>query len=133
MIDRPEQGGPVLHQAVRFGIVGVANTLVTYLVIRALHEGLGVALAIASGLGYAVGVVQSFLVNRAWTFSAAGGKAPAGQALRFIGVNLVCGLLFSVVVTNGEPRIGMEAATLLAVAFTTVIGFILNRSFVFRA
>jgi putative flippase GtrA len=132
LIDKTGPDVPVLHQALRFAAVGVANTLVAYLVLRGLHDGAGVGIPIASAIGYAVGVMQSFVLNRRWTFAATA-AAPGGQALRFIGVNIVCGLLFSAVVTMIEPRVGMALATIIGVGFTTVIGFVLNRSFVFRA
>ena len=56
-----------LAQFLRFGLVGVANTATSYLVIRLLAEPLGVPAA--SAIGYAAGVVQSFVLNRFWTFS----------------------------------------------------------------
>lgn len=121
-----------MQQALRFAAVGVANTLVTYLVLRALHEGAGISLPIASAIGYAVGVVQSFAFNRRWTFAATA-AAPAGQALRFIAVNIACGLIFSGVITAIAPGVGITLATLVGTALTTVIGFVLNRAFVFRA
>ena len=122
-----------LAQFLRFGLVGVANTATSYLVIRMLAEPLGVPAA--SAIGYAAGVVQSFLLNRFWTFSNTRPHTDGrlgGEALRFIAVNLACGGLFTLVNSLAEPHIGLLAATLAGVAMVTPLGFILNRFIVFR-
>ena len=122
-----------LAQFLRFGIVGVLNTATSYLVIRGLAGAAG--LPVASAVGYAAGVVQSFLLNRFWTFRTTrpGGTARwAGEALRFVAVNLVCGGLFTLVTTQTAPLIGLAAATVTGVALVTPLGFILNRFIVFR-
>lgn len=122
-----------LAQFLRFGLVGVANTATSYLVIRLLADPAGVPAA--SVVGYAAGVAQSFLLNRFWTFNA---SRPAaidrwrGEALRFIGVNVVCAGLFTLVNSLAAPHIGLLAATIAGVALVTPVGFILNRFIVFR-
>jgi putative flippase GtrA len=120
-----------LAQFLRFGLVGVANTATSYLVIRLLAPQLGVP--VASAIGYAAGVVQSFLLNRFWTFSSTRGDSRlSGEVLRFLAVNLACGGLFTLVNSLAEPHIGLLPATLAGVALVTPVGFILNRFIVFR-
>ena len=120
-------------QFLRFGVVGLANTATSYLVIRGLAGAAG--LPLASAIGYAAGVVQSFLLNRFWTFRStrpAGQARWAGEALRFLAVNLVCGGLFTWITASAAPHIGLLAATVAGVALVTPLGFILNRFIVFR-
>lgn len=122
-----------LAQFLRFGLVGVANTATSYLVIRLLADGLG--LPLASAVGYVAGVVQSFVFNRFWTFHdtrTVGTGRWAGEALRFILVNMVCGGLFTLVNSLATPHIGLLPATLVGVAMVTPLGFILNKVIVFR-
>jgi putative flippase GtrA len=120
-----------LAQFLRFGLVGVANTATSYLVIRLLAPQLGVP--VASAIGYAAGVVQSFLLNRFWTFSSTRSDSRlSGEVLRFLAVNLACGGLFTLVNSLAEPHIGLLPATLAGVALVTPVGFILNRFIVFR-
>jgi putative flippase GtrA len=122
-----------MAQFLRFGLVGVANTATSYLVIRLLADSLG--LPVASAAGYVAGVAQSFLFNRFWTFHdtrTAGTGRWAGEALRFILVNLVCGGLFTLVNSLATPHIGLLPATLAGVAMVTPLGFILNKFIVFR-
>lgn len=120
-----------LAQFARFGLVGALNTATSYLVIRLLADAAG--LPVASAIGYAAGVAQSFLLNRFWTFRAARAQGRwAAEALRFLAVNLVCGGLFTAVSTAATPHIGLLAATVAGVALVTPLGFILNKFLVFR-
>ena len=122
-----------LGQFLRFGLVGVFNTATSYLVIRLLSGML--ELPLASALGYAAGVAQSFALNRFWTFSATRPQAQGrwvGEAARFVAVNLVCGGLFTLVTSLVAPQFGLLAATVAGVALVTPLGFIFNRVFVFR-
>lgn len=63
-------------QIVRFGVVGVVSNLVLYLLYLALTE-IGVGHKAAMTALYIVGVTQTFLVNRAWTFGHQGSAGPA--------------------------------------------------------
>jgi putative flippase GtrA len=73
--------------AVRYVLVGVANTFVGLGVIYAAMYFLHFSDALANSMGYLVGVIISFFLNRNWTFAHTGSIAPA--LARFIGVLLV--------------------------------------------
>jgi len=64
-----ENGG--LRQVVRFGAVGVVNTLADIAVFWLLIKA-SLPPAIANVLSYSCGVVVSFSLNRVWTFRRAG-------------------------------------------------------------
>lgn len=60
-------------QLVRYGVVGVANTLLTfvsYWIFRYITGNVD----LANGVSYALGMVCSFLLNKRWTFNAGGGR-----------------------------------------------------------
>lgn len=59
----------ITRQALRFGLVGLANTAIGLLAIYAVLFFFAADPAIANAIGYAVGLVVSFLLNRLWTFS----------------------------------------------------------------
>jgi putative flippase GtrA len=63
-----------LKQAAKFGSVGVLNTLVDLALYFVLTRwlGLGNQPAVAKAISYSVGVLNSFLLNRVWTFQARG-------------------------------------------------------------
>jgi putative flippase GtrA len=124
---------PLLVQFVKFGLVGVSNTLITLLVYTLLWNLLGVWYVAASAIGFAVGAVNGFLWNRAWTF-----KGHVGDALTPVRWFVVqgCGLLvnsaliYLFVDGAGVDKLAAQAVTIVIV---TVLTFIANRSWTFRA
>jgi putative flippase GtrA len=70
-----------LISALRYGVAGVANTLVGFGVIIALELGLGVGAHLANAIGYAVGVLISFLSSRFFVFRDR--KAKARTPIRY--------------------------------------------------
>jgi putative flippase GtrA len=58
----------ITRQALLFGLVGLANTIIGLLAIYAVLYFFGADAAIANAIGYAIGMVVSFLLNRLWTF-----------------------------------------------------------------
>src|SRR5713226_5623508 len=82
-------GRPVVIQFVKFGTVGVSNTLLTFLVYTVLLKVFGVWYLAASAIGFLVGAINGFLLNRRWTF-----KEHVGDALTPVrwGVVQGCGL-----------------------------------------
>ncbi len=71
---------PVVVQFVKFGIVGVSNTLLTLVVYTVLLKVFGVWYLAASAIGFIVGATNGFLLNRKWTFKEhVGDQLDAGQ------------------------------------------------------
>lgn len=72
-----------LVSALRYGVAGVANTLVGLTLILALDVGLGVDPHIANAVGYAAGVCVSFVLSKLFVFKArrAARSAPLRYAL----------------------------------------------------
>src|SRR3981081_2403532 len=85
---------PLLVQFVKFGIVGVSNTLLTFAVYGLLLKVFGVWYLAASAIGFIAGATNGFLLNRRWTFS--GHVGDAYTPLRWavvqsggLGINLI--------------------------------------------
>lgn len=122
----------MIGQFLRFGVVGVANTATCLAVVWSLHEAADVPVWLASVAGYAVAMVQSYLINRMWTFRG-GGALPAGQQIgRFVLANLVCLALFTVLTSLFEPVLGVRIASLVAQVPTMLVSFFAMRLLVFR-
>ena len=121
---------PVVLQLVRFGLVGSTNTaltLATYAVLVALHA----PVALAGAAGWAVGAVNGFVLNRAWTFrGAAPGRLPAARygVVALVGSGLNAALVAIAVGEQHLPRIAGELAVLPPV---TLLTFVLCRGWVF--
>jgi putative flippase GtrA len=123
---------PLLLQFVKFGIVGVSNTLIFFAVYTLLLKVFGVWYVAASGIGFAVGAVNGFLWNRAWTF-----KGHVGDALTPVrwfvvqtsGLLLNLGLVYLFVDGAGLDELVGQAVTIVIVTLTT---FFANRAWTFR-
>jgi putative flippase GtrA len=128
-------GGPrraLAAQALRFIVVGVANTLVTFAVIWALREGFAAPVWLASATGYGVGMLQGFILNRGWTFAATARAGRADrQALGFVAVNIACGLFFTLANVVLHRWLPLQVSSVLAAAAAMPLSFALNRWFVF--
>lgn len=118
---------PVVRQLVKYGIVGATNTILTFVIYSAgvlLHVDYLVALLI----GYLVGSLNSYLLNRRWTFRA-GHLAHSTAGTRFAVVQVFAiaaneGLLYLLVDVVHVERIGAQAILTVPVLLVT---FYVNR------
>jgi putative flippase GtrA len=123
---------PLILQFVKFGIVGVSNTLISFAVYTLLLKAFGVWYVAASGIGFAVGAVNGFLWNRAWTF-----RGHVGDALTPVrwfvvqscGLLVNLGLVYLFVDGAGFDELTGQAATIVIV---TVLTFFANRAWTFK-
>jgi len=123
---------PVLVQFVKFGIVGVSNTLLTFAVYTLLLKVFGVWYLAASAIGFAVGATNGFLLNRRWTF-----REHVGDALTPVrwgivqgcGLGVNEGLLYLFVHDASLDKLLAQA---FATAVVTVTTFAANRAWTFR-
>lgn len=123
----------VLVQFVKFGIVGISNTLLALTVYTVLVEVVGVWYLAASAIGFVVGAVNGFLLNRRWTF--AGHKGDALTPVRW-GVVQGCGLLLNLgLVALCVESLGMDKllGQVVAIAIVVVLTFAANRAWTFRS
>jgi len=79
----------VLGQVVRFGMVGLLNTLVDYGLFNLLVGVFGVPPLAANPISVAAGILNSFLWNKHWTFSAGGSARWQREAIAFVLVSLI--------------------------------------------
>jgi putative flippase GtrA len=115
---------------VRFGVVGVSNTLLT-LVAFALLTRAGVVADAASALGFVAGAVNGYLLNRAWTFRARGGVATLA---RYVPVQALGALASAtgVRLASTDARLHRLVAECLVIPPVTLLTYALSRRFVFR-
>lgn len=118
--------------AVRYVLVGVANTCVSLGVIYAAMYFLSFGDTRANALGYLVGVTVSFVLNRNWTFGHAGAIVPA--LTRFIGVLLAAYFvnLATVVLLIDAFGVNRYVAQAAGVVPYTTVGYLGSRYIAFR-
>lgn len=120
-----------MMRVVKFGLVGLLNTAIGFAVIvAALSAGLNDYTA--NFVGYAVGLVISYSLNRSWTFSS--GRQPSFREISaYLGVFGVAYCANLVVLTSFRTFgfVQHPLAHLLGLAVYSVIFYILSRHIVF--
>lgn len=120
------------RQALRFGLVGLANTAVGLGTIFALKALAGWGDVPANIAGYALGICVSFVLNRRWTFGHRG-SWPRALA-RFLALFGVCWVVNLLVLLALRDRLGVDpyAAHVGGMVVYTVLFFLGSRLVVFR-
>jgi putative flippase GtrA len=122
----------LVTQFVKFGIVGVSNTLISFAAYILLLKAFDLWYLAASAIAFLIGAANGFLWNRRWTF-----REHVGDALTPVrwftvqgcglGLNLLLVYLF--VEHAGLDKLLGQAC---AVAVVTVLTFFANRAWTFR-
>lgn len=118
-------------QAIRYGTVGVVNTIVGLSLIYGFMA-LGFGDVASNLIGYAVGLLVSFKLNAGWTFARS--NAGIGAAGRFAVVIAVAYLANLAALLAARDGLGLNShlAQLVGVVVYAVIGFIGSRNYAFR-
>jgi putative flippase GtrA len=122
----------VLVQFVKFGVVGVSNTALTFIVYTLLLKVFGVWYLAASAIGFIIGATNGFLLNRRWTFAEHVGDAltPVRWAVvQTAGLGVDELLLYLFVHSAGLDKLLAQAFATVVVTVTT---FFVNRAWTFR-
>ncbi|MEK7583830.1 MAG: GtrA family protein [Patescibacteria group bacterium] len=109
------------RQFMRFGLVGVANSLLDFTVFFLLHEVFNFGYVSANGGAWLLAASFSFFGNKYWTFRVHDIKA-ATQYMRFlivscIGLGISTGLLFMLIEFAGIAAISAKVICIVIVAF----------------
>ncbi|MDF2985705.1 MAG: GtrA family protein [Eubacterium sp.] len=118
---------------VKYGLVGVINTLITGIIIFTLMNVFSVSLRLSNAAGYVAGFINSFVLNKLWTFNAKE-TSTLKQFLRFTAVFAVCFLLQHSLVVVLVEKLSMDKniSTLIGMVFYTIIGYFFNKMFTFK-
>jgi putative flippase GtrA len=116
---------------VRFGIVGVTNTLLTLAVFTGLIHA-GVSAPLASSAGFIAGAINGYMLNGRWTFR--GADLGAGPMARYLVVQaLGAGLSGGgIALVTADLAVARLAAELLVLPAVSLITYILSSRLVFR-
>jgi len=119
----------------RFGIAGIANTMVGFGIIAALDIGMRVRPMFANAVGYTVGIAFSFILNRHFVFRSRRSVKTSGprfliSALIAFAANLVVLGYSGHLLGNAVPS-RLAAQTLGMVSYTVIL-FMLGRFWAFN-
>lgn len=117
---------PLSHKALRFGLIGVANTALDAAVFGLLLQA-GAAVLLANLGGWMAGVCLSFWANSRWTFQAKATPMPI-RFLRFALSGAAVSLLTSTaILASLTGLLGVWPAKAIAIAVGAVLGFLAAR------
>jgi putative flippase GtrA len=118
-----------LARLVRYALVGATNTAIT-LASYALLVAAGVPPFAASALGFSVGAINGYQLNRRWTF--AGGRSGWQAAARYVAVQaLGAGASAAGVALASGDGLGHLPAELVILPAVTLLTYVLARTVVF--
>lgn len=120
-------------QMIKYGLVGVMNTIITGIILFVLMNGFGVSYPISNAFGYVAGFFNSFIMNKLWTFKGSQ-TSSIKQFIRFTVVFALCYIIqLGLVVFLVEILVVNEnLAQLIGMVFYTLFGFLLNKFFTFK-
>lgn len=127
----PKPMKTTLRQMIRYGIVGIASNAAGYLLYLAITAA-GVEHKLAMTLMYGIGVVQTFIFNKRWSFNDIGSHRHA--FIRYVisyGVGYIANLtiLYLCVDLLGWPHQAVQGVMVFVVAGLL---FIMQKFWVFR-
>jgi putative flippase GtrA len=121
-------------QFVKFLIIGVINTGIHYVAFLFLYRIVGIDYLFASALGYSVGLINSFILNKKLTFKTKGVRTGA-EFVKFFCVNMVALLVNLLALKSFVDYASLipEVAQVCAIAFSTFVNFLGNKCWTFRS
>ncbi len=130
-------------QLLKYGVIGVSNTLITLVAFYILNTLLGVPYTPSNVVGYVLGVVNSFIWNRTWVFKAKDNLKR--EALLFVVGFALCWalqMIVSVIMLEGMDmknftlswmsKAGQNITMVVAMVFYTIANYVYNRFITFN-
>lgn len=116
-----------ITKMLRFGVVGVANSLIDLAVFSALIWAQAAPL-LANVTGWAVAIAFSYLVNSRWSFERSAQIGEARSALRFIalGAAITLGVSSGAIIVL-TSHIGVLPAKIVGLVAAAVLNFVAAR------
>jgi putative flippase GtrA len=140
----------ILAQAFKYGLVGVINTLLSLVIIWLMTKKAGCSEPFSNFTGYFAGLLNSFFLNRRWTFDSKG-KILDSSVKFFIVfafcyvVQLIVLLLLNKYCPDTPPLYGLFKPALallkidslfyiqmISMAVYTILGFLINKYYTFK-
>lgn len=121
---------------IRFAIVGCINTGVDFLTFTLLHSAFQTDKLICQAAGYSMGVANSFILNKLWTFESHGSKHESSrELLKFIVVNAVSlGVsLLGLQILNGNLKINVYISKAAVTVLAQAVNYLGYKLWVFKS
>lgn len=132
-------------QLLKYGVIGVSNTVITLAVFYVMNTIMGIPYGPSNVVGYILGVINSFIWNRNWVFKTK--KNLRREAFLFVVGFLIClglQLIVSWILLEGfglknlsiswlpMKKPGQNIVMLIAMVVYTIANYIYNRLVTFK-
>jgi putative flippase GtrA len=117
----------------KFGITGIMNTVVDFAVYTVLVSLAGMGLYVSQVISYCCGMLNSYAVNRKWTFDTKNGFFSL-ELVKFIVLNLAMMLLGMGIIYLCVEQMGFHklVGKLVSTVLVMAINFVVSNLWVFR-
>lgn len=120
----------IIVQFIKFNIVGLFNTAIDFGVFILLHS-LGVYFLIAQIISYSCGTLNSFIMNKYWTFSKTE-SAGLSEIVKFLLVNIISLNTSLLMLYLFRFYFSVIIAKAFATIFSVIINFAGNKYWTFK-
>lgn len=117
----------------KFSIVGGLNTLISLCIFYILNKVLGINHLVGSAIGYICGMLNSYILNKKWTFKDSNGRTLL-QLVKFSLVNVISlGVnLFAMHILVHSLSLDTMISQIFATGFSTISNYMGSKIFVFH-
>ena len=118
----------------RFGLVGMTTAAIYFFLLWIGDEIFSIPYVLSISLAYSVSTVFNFLASRHFTFSILN-RGADGQIVRYLilwAINYLITILVVRLCVHGR-NLSLYTGVSIALVFTTAVGYILSRFWVFKA
>lgn len=126
----------LIHEVGKFGLVGLASTIITFLIQNALYGHTGPTTSVI--LANAIATCFAYVGNRYWAFKHRKTTNMGRETVLFIFFNVVGTLIqtafvdFNHYLLHNTDRLSLNIATVIGIVFATLFRLFCYRKFVFN-
>lgn len=120
---------------IKFGIVGCINTGVDFITFTLLLSMFGIDKLVCQVSGYSMGIINSFVLNKLWTFNDKKEKTnTAAQFIKFVVTNMISlGIsLVGLNILSNKLYINVYVSKIIVTLFLQVFNYVVYKMFIFK-
>jgi len=120
---------------IKFGIVGCINTGVDFITFTLLLSMFGIDKLVCQVGGYSMGIINSFVLNKLWTFNDKKEKTnTVAQFIKFVVTNMISlGIsLVGLNVLSNKLYINVYVSKIIVTLFLQVFNYVVYKMFIFK-
>ena len=121
-----------IRQFIKFGLVGVLNTIITLSIIFVFMKLFNVSYILSNVIGYLFGFINSFILNKIWTFKSK--KSIGSESFFFVLIFIICYFiqLAFLIILKEKLLVKPEYAQIISMIFYSIINFTGNKFITFK-